>query len=93
MLLLRFGYIPKIFLRCRALIKESQDVEPEKAEAIVHALIDIEESLDTIYNTTLPKLLDDNSLSPSDFQDLMWDIREQMRHIDYHIQDAELLDL
>lgn len=55
-------------------------------EAITHALADIAESVDKIYTQLLPKL----STNP---HDILEEIRDEFRHIQYHIHDAELCDL
>ncbi|CCB86780.1 putative uncharacterized protein [Parachlamydia acanthamoebae UV-7] len=63
-----------------------------QAEAIIHALIDIEESFQTVYKEMIPKLLQ-NNLTNAEFMDLLWDIRDQFQHIDYHIHDGNLINL
>ena len=79
-------------LKMKNKLTQVNRVGEERAESIVHALIDIEESLNTIYKITLPKILE-NSLTADEVQDLIWDIREDFRHIDYHIHDADLINL
>lgn len=63
-----------------------------QAEAIIHALIDNEESFQTVYKEMVPKILQTN-LTNDEFMDLLWDIRDEFRHIDYHIQDGNLINL
>lgn len=63
------------------------------AEAIVHALTDIAESVDTVYRELLPKLLATLDRPHPEFQDALWDIREEFRHVAYHMEDAKLTEL
>ena len=65
----------------------------EKADAVVHALVDIEESTRKIYVELLPELVHALDQSPDAFKDKLWDVREEFRHIAYHLQDAKLTDL
>lgn len=59
--------------------------------AILHALVDIKESMDAIYSNILPKLSVEG-ISQDEVQDLLWDIREEFRHVEYHIHDSKILD-
>lgn len=61
--------------------------EGENAEAWLHALADIKESTDKIFNNYLPLCID--TLSPEKSRELLWTIREELRHIQYHIEDIE----
>jgi hypothetical protein len=70
-----------------------QGIDHERAEAIVHALVDIGESMGKIYGTLLPELMAVLDLSSAEFKDKLWDIREEFRHVEYHLQDAQLTDL
>jgi len=63
----------------------------EKLDSFVHSISDIKEAIDKIYNEYLPKLLTEQSRDS--LEDIIWDIREEFRHIDYHIKDANLLDI
>lgn len=71
----------------------SQGFTHEQAESFVHALVDILESVGKIYDTMLPELLDTMDQPSEVFKDKLWDIREEFRHIDYHLRDANLTDL
>lgn len=68
-------------------------VPVQDAEAIVHALYDISESIEEIYNVIIPKILQQENGSRELLQDLLWDIREEYKHIQYHIDDAKLTEL
>ena len=65
----------------------------EEAEAIAHAMTDIAESIREVYVTLLPGILAGTATGENDSKSLLWDIREAFRHIDYHIHDANLIDL
>ena len=62
-------------------------------EAIVHALTDIAASVEKVYGEMLPVLLSDPTVATEALQDTLWDIREEFRHIQYHIDDGALTDL
>ena len=64
----------------------------EEINNLIYSLQEIEESFDKIYNEIIIKILKTEN-TDSKIQDLIWDIREEFRHIDYHIKDGKLLDL
>jgi hypothetical protein len=70
-----------------------QGIDREKADALVHALVDIEESVRKIYVDLVPELVRSLDESPDKFKEKLWDIREEFRHVPYHIEDAGLVDL
>ncbi len=72
-------------------LKKDTIFDKEKLDAFVHSLADIKESTDKIYNKYVPKLLENKS--SEELEEIIWDIREEFRHIDYHIKDADLLDI
>ena len=63
-----------------------------KIDTIVHALTDIEESFKKNYKAIIPNILNQD-IEIEEIQDLLWDVREEFRHIEYHIRDADLLNL
>ena len=67
-------------------------LKTNKAEALIYGLQEIKDSIEIIYNEILPKLFDDK-LNKEQLLELLWDLREEFRHIDYHIKDAEILDM
>ena len=83
-------YVPQEELLAGFLRK---DFDRERAEAIVYALVDIAESMEKVYGTLLPELLAVLDRPSAEFKDKLWDIREEFRHVEYHIHDAELTDL
>lgn len=70
-----------------------QGFDRERAEAIVHALVDIGESMENIYGALLPGMMAVLDRSNAEFKDKLWNIREEFRHVEYHIKDAKLDDL
>ena len=77
----------------RELVK-NELLNHDAADAVALALNDVAESMDKVYGQFLPRLLE--SLSENnrdDAQDALWDIREEFRHIDYHVHDAKLTEL
>lgn len=73
-------------------LKKIKNINNEQNEAIIHALVDIKKSFEKIYLSIIPQLSSDK-ISEEQAQDLLWDIREELRHIDYHIHDSDLLEL
>jgi len=65
----------------------------EEAGTLAHALLDVYESVQKVYGSLIPQLLDDHEASRECVKEFLWDVREEFRHIDYHIHDAELTDL
>lgn len=75
------------------LIKSRGLLENEATEAVIHALIDISESIEKIYGELVPNMLNASDSTNDDLKDKLWDIREEFRHIEYHIEDAKLTEL
>ena len=61
---------------------------PEEAGTIVHALSDLEGSLHKFMDNQIPKLADPSTRGAS-LEDLLLDIREEVRHILYHLRDPQ----
>jgi hypothetical protein len=61
---------------------------PEEADMLVHAFLDLEESLRRFLDEQLPKLADP-AAQGEQLEDLLLDIREEFRHVLYHIHDPE----
>lgn len=70
-----------------------QGMDREQADAVVHALVDIGESMEKIYGTLLPELMRALDQPTAVFKDKLWDVREEFRHLEYHLQDAKLTEL
>jgi hypothetical protein len=75
------------------LIKSRGLLEDGATEATIHALIDISESIEKIYGELIPNILNAPDAGKDDLKDKLWDIREEFRHIQYHIEDAKLTEL
>jgi hypothetical protein len=61
---------------------------PEEAGTLVHAFSDLEESFRRFLDEQLPKLADP-AVKGEELEDLLLDIREEFRHILYHLHDPE----
>lgn len=59
---------------------------PEDASTLVHAFSDLEESLRLFLDKQLPKLVDP-AVKGEELEDLLLDIREEFRHVLYHLHD------
>lgn len=60
----------------------------EEPETLAHALSDLEESLRKFLDEQLPKLADP-AVQGEELEDLLLDIREEFRHVLYHLHDPE----
>ena len=63
----------------------------EEAEAMVYGLSEIAESIDKIYSKIIPEIL--SKENHDDLRDKVWDLREEFRHVKYHIDDGKLTEL
>jgi hypothetical protein len=72
-------------LKCRQVLPE------EQSEAVVHALVDIGEAVEKLYCDLIPKIINDTD-GGTLLQDHLWDVREEFRHIDYHLHDSNLVE-
>lgn len=61
-----------------------------EAATLAHAFSDIETSLRKFLHEQLPKLADP-SLQGEGLEDLLLEVREEFRHILYHLHDPEFL--
>lgn len=61
---------------------------PDEAGTLVHAFSDLEESLRKFLDEQLPRLVDP-SVRGEALEDLLLDVREEVRHVLYHLQDPE----
>jgi hypothetical protein len=66
-------------------------LNPDEAEALVYGLSEIAESIDTVYLKIVPQILSEKN--HDDLQEKVWDLREEFRHIQYHINDGKLTEL
>ncbi|MGS2764257.1 hypothetical protein [Sinomicrobium sp. M5D2P9] len=72
-------------------LKNDKVFKEDSLNSFVHALADIKESVDKIYSKYVPKLL--NESCKEGIEEIIWDIREEFRHIEYHIDDANLTNI
>ena len=75
------------------LLKSKGIMSDDEADAVVHALCDIAESIEKVYVEFVPALLESAGADGKFLKERLWDIREEFRQIDYHIHDAKLTDL
>jgi hypothetical protein len=68
-------------------------ISSEEADAVIHALIDIAVSIEKVYFDVVPKLLSEPNATIEILKDRLWDLREEFRHIDYHIHDSKLTEI
>lgn len=70
---------------------EKLGLEESKADTLSHSLTDISKSWNKIYGVMIPKLF--QLTDKESIVDLFLEIREEFRHVDYHIKDADLDEL
>ncbi len=70
------------------LLNQFSILDSNSRDAICHSLIDMYESFLKIYSVILPELITKTN-EEEIFENLL-DIKEELRHIDYHIHDAFL---
>jgi hypothetical protein len=78
--------------RLLLILQENGGMPALRAEAAAHALVDISQSMDQIYDVLIPALLSPSLTAAADIKDRIWDLREELRHVDYHVHDSGLLD-
>ncbi len=70
-------------------LKKHQIFSKRDLETYIHALIDIRESINRVGELLLNV---DDKKNKEAVLDIIWGIREEFRHIDYHIKDAKLTE-
>lgn len=70
-------------------LKEYQIFEQVDLKTYVHAIIDIRGAIETINGLLITIDLKKNK---EEVLDIIWSIREEFRHIDYHLKDAKLTE-
>lgn len=85
------SYFKKHHQEFFSIVKRTNIRKREELESYVHALLDIEESMEKIYDLYAKKIIEIKGETES-IQDVLWDIREEFRHIEYHINDGKLTE-
>jgi hypothetical protein len=70
---------------------QTLDLNETNADNLSSALADISHSLVKVYSDLLPQLYKTSSRDQA--VELLWEIKEEFRHIDYHIKDASLCEM
>lgn len=60
------------------------------AAALVHALVDLSESMNRIHTEVLRPLIESDDPETPVVEDAVTDMIGELRHIDYHLHDAQL---
>lgn len=74
-----------------AILKQMNVKPHDEIDSYIHALGDIKESIAKIYDVYLLEIIE-NKDNPEVIQEKLWDIREEFRHIEYHMHDAKLME-
>lgn len=75
------------------LVKSRRLLSEIEAEAAVYALVEIAESIEKVYCRLIPDILSHSDAPGDALKEKLWDVREEFRHIDYHIHDGRLTEL
>lgn len=70
-------------------LKKHHIFEQEDLEAYIHAIIDIRASIVKINEFLLDV---DDKIDKEEVKEIIWSVREEFRHIDYHLKDANLTE-
>jgi hypothetical protein len=62
-----------------------------EADAIANAIVDMEKTFKVLTENLFPKLLETQRES-ADTDEILWEIRDNLRHIVYHIKDCRTFD-
>ena len=74
------------------ILNNETKLSSDEIEAVVHALVDVKKSVDNVYGNLLPQLLNTQN-SQDETWEVLQDISEEFKHVDYHIKDGHLTDL
>lgn len=77
-------------LREAHVVDHFDDGDHIEADAIAHALWDMDESFRKLTNEVFPKILDEN-LTAEQVREILFEVREDLRHAVYHIADCKFL--
>jgi hypothetical protein len=66
--------------------------EPREGERIAHSILDIDESCQRIRDQIVPRLLN-ATLDEAGIDDALHDLREEYRHILYHLREPRFFDV
>jgi len=58
-----------------------------ESDALAHAILDMETEFSALSLEVFPKLLEAD-ISPERADEIVWEIRDRLRHIVYHIRDC-----
>ena len=61
--------------------------EHSEADALAHAILDMETEFSALSSEVFPKLLEAD-ISAEKADEIVWAIRDRLRHIVYHIRDC-----
>ena len=67
-------------------VKKLNMANHKESWALAHAFSDLEESFEKFLQNLLPKLIKSN---PKEICDILLEIGEEFRHIEYHIRDLK----
>ena len=72
------------------ILRSRRRIDVEQQDALGLALLDIALSFHRVYDELLPQIMDSGTRSDEELDDLLFEMRSDFRHIEYHIKDARL---
>jgi hypothetical protein len=62
-----------------------------EADAVANAIVDLEKTFKVLSEKLFPQLLDLQK-EPAVVDEILWEIRDNLRHVVYHIRDCRTFD-
>jgi hypothetical protein len=88
------GFTDENQKKIKVILEKHNLLSPEQRASMLYALSEIAESMEKISLQMIPRLASMEAESDvSAVKDALWDIREEFRHVQYHIDDGQLKDL
>ena len=78
-------------VRLGKVLVQKLQLDDDNADRLSNSLVDISKSLNKIYADLLPNIYELEKRE--EIVHLLWDLKDEFRHIDYHIKDASLDEL
>jgi hypothetical protein len=73
------------------LLIESNVLSQDETEKLLYGLSEIADSFLQVYERIIPEILEQEE--KKNIKDKLWDLREEFRHIQYHLDDGNFLEL
>ncbi|MDD5363439.1 MAG: hypothetical protein PHN88_15050 [Ignavibacteria bacterium] len=78
------------YLELEEILKSKSAMPNENLESFMYALLHISSSISKIYFEIIPSILVDKNIKDEVLNELLVKLRNEFRHIQYHIEDGKL---